>query len=149
MLELKLPTYDPRIRRRDERIEIFDPIRKKFIVLTPEEWVRQHFVNYLISHLKYPRSLIKLESGLKYNSLQKRSDILVYNRSSQPFMLVECKAVEIKLTQKVIEQIAVYNHIISASYIVITNGISHYCYKINHESRNYEVLEHLPPFDQL
>ncbi|CAN5513640.1 type I restriction enzyme HsdR N-terminal domain-containing protein [soil metagenome] len=146
MLNLNLPSYDPKVRRRNNKIEIFDPIRKKYILLTPEEWVRQHFVNYLVRHMHYPRSLIRMESGLKYNSLQKRSDILVYNRLGIPFMLVECKAAEVKLNQKVVEQIAVYNHIISAPYMVITNGITHYCYKKNQEDRSFEHLRDLPAF---
>jgi hypothetical protein len=149
MLKLNLPSYDPKFRRRNDKIEIFDPIRKKYLILTPEEWVRQHFLNYLVSHLNYPRSLIKLESGLKYNTLQKRSDILVYNRSGSPFMLVECKAVEVKLTQKVLEQVAVYNHIISAQYLVITNGLLHYCYKVKQVENSFEFMQELPLFENL
>jgi hypothetical protein len=88
-----------------------------------------------------------MESGLKYNSLQKRSDILVYNRAGTPFMLVECKAVEVKLNQKVVEQVAVYNHIIAAQYLVITNGLLHYCYKVNAEDKSSEFLQEFPSYE--
>jgi len=102
-------------------------IRKKYVVLTPEEWVRQHFVHYLINDLKYPRSLFRLEGALTYNSLQKRSDILIRDREGKPWMLVECKSPAIKLTQKAFNQIAVYNMTIGASFLAVTNGMVHYC----------------------
>ena len=106
---------------------ILDIIRKKYIVLTPEEWVRQHFVNYLILDLHYPKSLFKIESGLKFNHMQKRSDILIHDRTGAPWMLVECKSPDIKLTQKAFNQIAVYNMTIGAKYLAVTNGMAHYC----------------------
>ena len=102
-------------------------IRKKYVVLTPEEWVRQHFVHYLINDLKYPRSLFRLEGALTYNSLQKRSDILIRNREGKPWMLIECKSPAIKLTQKAFNQIAVYNMTIGAAFLAVTNGMVHYC----------------------
>jgi hypothetical protein len=130
-----------------EKVEIFDSIRKKYVVLTPEEWVRQHFVNYLVNHLHYPKSLIKLEGGLKYNTLSKRSDIVVYDRKGNPFMLVECKSKDVKLNQKVVNQISIYNLKIGAPYQVITNGLIHYCYRINELSKECVFLNSLPEYE--
>lgn len=146
MNDLNLPYYKANLRKEGERVEIFDPIRKKYIVLTPEEWVRQNFVNYLVNHLNYPKSLIKLEGGLKYNTMSKRSDIVVYDRIGNPFMIVECKSTDIKLTQKVVEQISIYNLQIRAPYQVITNGLLHYCYKLEKETQKFIFLDSLPNF---
>lgn len=126
---------------------IFDVIRKKYVVLTPEEWVRQHFVNYLINTMKYPKALFKVESGLKYNNMQKRSDIVVHNRSGNPWMLIECKSPDIKLTQKAFNQIAVYNMTIGARYLAITNGMLHYCCRAGNTSQDANFLESFPMFE--
>lgn len=147
MNDLNLPPFDANIRNKGDKYEIFDPIRKKFLILTPEEWVRQHFVNFLVHHQHYPKSLIRLEGGLKYNTLLKRSDIIVYDRCGKPFMLVECKANDVKLSQKVLEQISIYNLKIGAPYQVITNGMVHYCFKFNITTNSYIILEQLPDFD--
>jgi predicted type IV restriction endonuclease len=125
--KLNLPTASFSIRKDQGKVWIFDMIRKKYVVLTPEEWVRQHFVHYLINDLKYPRSLFRLEGALTYNALQKRSDILIRNRDGKPWMLVECKSPAIKLTQKAFNQIAVYNMTIGATFLAVTNGMVHYC----------------------
>ena len=127
MYKLNLPSIDSNIRKEEGKIWIFDLIRKKYIVLTPEEWVRQHFIHYLINVLKYPRALFKVESGMLFNSLQKRSDIVIHGRDGKPWMLVECKSPTIKLTQKAFNQIAVYNMTIGAKYLAVTNGMVHYC----------------------
>src|SRR5690606_27113443 len=92
MVDLNLPSFEYRIKKTEEKTFIFDEIRKKFVVLTPEEWVRQHFVHYMIGHLRYPRALINVETGLAYNQLRKRSDIVLYDRTGKPWMIVECKA---------------------------------------------------------
>jgi predicted type IV restriction endonuclease len=125
--KLNLPLANFSIRKDQGKVWIFDMIRKKYVVLTPEEWVRQHFVHYLINDLKYPRSLFRLEGALTYNSLQKRSDILIRDREGKPWMLIECKSPSIKLTQKAFNQIAVYNMTIGASFLAVTNGMVHYC----------------------
>lgn len=127
MLPLNLPVYHPKIKKEAGKVWIFDVIRKKFIVLTPEEWVRQHFIQYLINQLKYPRSLFKVESGLSFNDLQKRSDIVVHDRNGRPWMIVECKSPTIKLSQRAFNQISVYNMNIGARYLAVTNGMVHYC----------------------
>ena len=126
---LNLPPIAPPIKKEKGKVWIFDIIRKKYIVLTPEEWVRQHFVNYLIHHLSYPRSLFRIEGSLTYNKLQKRSDIVIHGRDGKPWMLVECKAPNIKLTQKAFNQVAVYNMTIGARYVAVTNGMMQYCFE--------------------
>ena len=127
MHELNLPSINSKIKKEEGKLWIFDIIRKKYIVLTPEEWVRQHFIHFLISGKGYPRSLFKIESSLTFNKLQKRSDILVHDRQGKPWMLVECKSSTIKLTQKAFNQIAVYNMTVGAKFLAVTNGMVHYC----------------------
>lgn len=129
MFKLNLPDFNPTIRKEDGKVWIFDIIRKKYIVLTPEEWVRQHFVHYLINHLKYPKTLFRIEGSLTYNKLQKRSDIVIHDRDGKPWMLVECKAPNIKLTQKAFNQVAVYNMTIGARFVAVTNGMVQYCFE--------------------
>lgn len=129
MFKLNLPDFKPTTRKEEGKVWIFDMIRKKYIVLTPEEWVRQHFIHYLINHLKYPKTLFKIESSLTYNKLQKRSDIVIHDRDGKPWMLVECKAPNIKLTQKAFNQVAVYNMTIGARFVAVTNGMVQYCFE--------------------
>ena len=121
MNPLNLPVADLSIKTIDGKEHIFDILRKKHLVLTPEEWVRQHFVHLLLNQYKYPKSLFKIESGLKYNQRNKRSDILVFDRSGNPFLLVECKAHNVKVTQSAFDQAAVYNQTIKAPYLCAHN----------------------------
>ncbi|MDX1628267.1 MAG: type I restriction enzyme HsdR N-terminal domain-containing protein [Fulvivirga sp.] len=144
---LNLPKIDYKIRKKDDHLEIFDIIRKKYIVLTPEEWVRQHFIHFLIIHLNYPKSLFKVESGLSYNKLHKRSDILIYNRSMEPYMLVECKSFDVSMSQKGFNQLAIYNSQINAKYLVLTNGMKHYCCTYKADSRDFQFLNEIPGFN--
>lgn len=130
MFKLNLPDFNLTIRKEDGKVWIFDIIRKKYIVLTPEEWVRQHFIHYLINHLNYPKSLFRIEGSLTYNKLQKRSDIVIYDREGKPWMLVECKAPNIKLSQKAFNQVAVYNMTIGARFVAVTNGMVQYCFEV-------------------
>ncbi|MCC5920799.1 MAG: type I restriction enzyme HsdR N-terminal domain-containing protein [Cyclobacteriaceae bacterium] len=125
---------------------IYDVVRKKELVLTPEEWVRQHVVHLLYKHLNYPLSLMKLEGGLTYNKLAKRSDILIYDREGSPFLLVECKAPSVAVDQKVFEQAALYNKEIKAPYIFVTNGIKHFCASYDFENHQAKLIEELPVF---
>ena len=122
MTALNLPAYDAKVKKSEGKVWIFDGVRKKFVVLTPEEWVRQHFVSYLIHQQLYPKSLFRIEGSLSYNTLQKRSDILVYDRSGKPWMLIECKSPTIKLSQKAFNQVAIYNMTVGARYLAVTNG---------------------------
>lgn len=148
-IPLNLPQYPFRLKQEDNTRYIFDGVRKKFLVLTPEEWVRQHFVQFLIQEKKYPRTLIKLEGGLKLNSLQKRSDILLFNKSGEKIILVECKAPSVKITQATFDQVARYNFVHRVKHLVVTNGLSHFCAEIDFEKESYKFLEELPEYEVL
>jgi len=143
---LSLPYFEFRFQEESSGIKIWDEFRRKYVVLTPEEWVRQNFLMYLHFNLNYPKSLIKIESGLKYNQKAKRSDILAYDQSGKPLLLVECKSTKIQITSKVFEQASVYNKTIQAKYLVITNGVSHFCCEQNFESGKVTFLKDLPEF---
>lgn len=118
-------------------------------MLTPEEWVRQHFVQYLVKQKNYPRSLIKLEGGLKLNGMQKRSDIVVYNSKGEKIMLIECKAPNVPVDQKVFDQAARYNMVHKVPLLVVSNGLVHHCSKIDFEKNSYVFLSELPDYKQL
>lgn len=147
MNRLNLPIFDYKIKKEGGKHYILDLIRRKYVVITPEEWVRQHFLNYLMADLKYPKALFKVESGLKFNQMQKRSDILIYNRQGKPWMLIECKSPDIKLTQKAFNQIAVYNMTLGAEYLAVTNGMVHFCCRAKTTDSEAEFLKDFPAFE--
>ena len=147
MYKLNLPEFDFTLKKADGKVWIFDGIRKKYLVLTPEEWVRQHFVNFLVVEKKYPKSLIKVEGGLVYNQLQKRSDIVVYNRLGKPWMIVECKAPATAVSPATLTQASVYNSTLQAQYLSVTNGILHYCAHIDWQHRKTTLLPEFPSFE--
>lgn len=147
MIELNLPKYDFRLKADAHHTYIWDPIRKKYLVLTPEEWVRQNFIEYLHKELGYSKGLIKQELALEYNRMDKRSDIVCFNREGQPVLLVECKRPSIKITEKVFEQIARYNMALKVPYLAVTNGLMHVFCDINHENKTYQFIPELPNFD--
>ncbi|NOS91311.1 MAG: type I restriction enzyme HsdR N-terminal domain-containing protein [Cyclobacteriaceae bacterium] len=146
MQKLNLPEINATLKKEYGKVWIFDMIRKKYIVLTPEEWVRQHFIHYLIHELHYPRSLFRIESSLTYNKLQKRSDILIFDRDGKPWMLIECKSADIRLSQKAFNQVAVYNMTVNAKYIAVTNGMVHFCCEAATEGKEALFLENFPTF---
>lgn len=146
MQPLQFPSYAFRTRRVERGVEIWDNIRKKWLLLTPEEWVRQHTVAYLIQELTYPQGLISVERSLKVNSLQKRADIVVFDKSSNPFLLVECKAPEIEISQGVFDQAARYNLTLKVPYLMVTNGLRHFCAQINPEEGSWNYLQDLPAY---
>ena len=146
MEQLNLPTYKFKLKKEGEIIKIFDGIRKKYVVLTPEEWVRQNFLEYLIQEKKFPASLIAVEAGLKYNQLQKRADVLVYDKSGNPFLMVECKASSVKITQDTFDQIARYNIVFKVKYLVVTNGLNHFCCVMDYTDNSYKYLETIPMY---
>ena len=148
MIQLNLPSISPKLKKEQGKIWIFDIIRKKYVVLTPEEWVRQHFVHHLIQSLNYPKSLFRIEGSLTYNKVQKRSDILICDRMGKPWMLVECKSASIKLTQKAFNQIAVYNMTVGASYLAVTNGMVHYCWQAPSLGKEPVFLNKFPVFEK-
>ncbi len=146
MRALNLPGYSFKLKESSGKVQILDELRKKYVVLTPEEWVRQHIVQYLIQEKKYPSSLIAIEIGLKYNQLQKRADVLVYDRQGTPFLLVECKAPEVKITQDVFHQIAVYNMSFKVKYLLVTNGMDHFICEMDYTNNSYQFLKEIPVF---
>ncbi len=147
MQKLNFPTYPFKISRREEGDFIFDIIRKKVILLTPEEWVRQHIIHYLHKDLGYPKGLIRVESGVKYNTRVKRSDVVIYNNSGAPAMLIECKAPNVKINQSTLEQVAMYNRTLNASVIILTNGLVHYTFRISKKDK-LENLDKIPNYKE-
>ncbi len=145
METLNLPAIDVRVKKIGDRPYIFDEIRKKYVVLTPEEWVRQHFIGLLIRRYGYPRSLFAVESGLYYHKLSKRSDIMVLSREGNPFLLVECKAPGIRLSAAVFGQIARYNFTLRPAFLAVTNGMTHYCFRATPEGE-IEYLDDFPAY---
>lgn len=123
--------------------EIFDKVRRKYVALTPEEWVRQHLIHYLISEKKFPASLMAVETKLKVNNLLKRSDLVVYNNSLKPMLIAECKAPSVKITQKTFDQAARYNLTLNVKYFILTNGLQTYTCTMNHELKKYDFLKEI------
>jgi type I site-specific restriction endonuclease len=136
--------FQERIRHKDGQIYVFDPIRKKNILLTPEEEVRQCLLDYLILEKKYSKNHIKIEGGVRVNSLQKRTDIIIYDRDSQPYLLIECKAPSVKLDDQAIKQASNYNSQIMAPYLAVSNGAQHFCFAIDFESKTTRQLTDFP-----
>ncbi len=149
MQELNLPRYPIKIKEEKGGKYIFDPIRKKYLVLQPEEWVRQNFIQFLIKEKNYPESLIAIEKGLKLNELQKRADIVIYDNQAKPIVLIECKAPKVKINQEVFEQVARYNVVFKVPYLLVTNGLDHYCSKVNFDDNDFEFLQELPVYKDL
>lgn len=144
---LNLPGFEYKLKQIEGKPYIFDVIRKKYIRITPEEWVRQHVIHWLLNQYQYPKALIRNEGGLTLNQLQKRTDILVFDRMGQPFLLIECKAPHIAITQQVFDQVARYNHVHRAPYLVVTNGLTHFCCCIDRQNNSFTFLDDLPRFE--
>ena len=149
MLPLNLPAFEYKLKQSPEKSLIFDGIRRKYVALTPEEWVRQHFIHYLVNYLQYPKSLLAIERGTTYNQLAKRTDLCVYGTNGQPVMLVECKAAQVPITAATIKQASAYNQKIRARYVVLTNGLEHYCWEVNFDQAQYTALHEIPAFPDL
>ena len=144
LLQLKIRT-----RRSNNKPEVFDPVRKRYVMLTPEEKVRQYFIQYLTQERNVPLSLIAAEVPLRYNRLKKRSDIVVYGTNGKPCLIVECKAQEVEMTQAVFDQVAMYNMTLKVPYLVVTNGTEQYACYIDHQSKKYYFLKEVPSFNEL
>ncbi|MEA3318281.1 MAG: type I restriction enzyme HsdR N-terminal domain-containing protein [Bacteroidota bacterium] len=149
MEELNLPKFLYRVKEDKNKRFIFDTVRKKFVILTPEEWVRQNFISYLVEYKKYPASLIGVEFEFKLNTTSKRSDIVLFGKAGQPILVVECKASSVKITQKVFDQIARYNMNFRVDYLIVTNGLEHYCCKFDNEKKSFVFLKDIPEFSQI
>ncbi|CAI8365953.1 MAG: Uncharacterised protein [Flavobacterium sp. SCGC AAA160-P02] len=146
MQKLNFPSYTFRLKSNENKTLIFDIIRKKYVVLTPEEWVRQHTIFYLIKEKKYPISLIAVEKQLKINSVIKRTDIVVFNTDGTPEILVECKSPSVVISQDTFDQIARYNLTVKSNYLIVTNGLNHYYCQIDVEKENYVFLNDIPNY---
>lgn len=146
MIKLNLPAFEYKLKKAHGKVWIFDVIRKKYIILTPEEWVRQHFIHYLIAELHYPKALVKIEGGLMYNQLKKRSDILVFDREGKPWMVVECKSPDLKLSESTLRQASAYNATLKARYLTVSNGLAHYCAATDWDLGKTTLLERLPEY---
>jgi len=141
-----LPNVALKTKSVEGTIQVFDVIRKKYFVLTPEEWVRQHFIHYLNNEKNYPMGLMGVEKMIKYNALKTRADIVLYTREGKAKMIVECKAPNIKITQDTFNQIAKYNFKLKVEYLVVTNGIQHFCCRMDYENNSISFLEDIPTF---
>ncbi|MDY0089870.1 MAG: type I restriction enzyme HsdR N-terminal domain-containing protein [Flavobacteriaceae bacterium] len=148
MQELNLPDYTFRFKSSENKRHIFDGFRKKFVVLTPEEWVRQHILQFLHNQYNYPKSLIAVEKQIKINGLIKRFDIVVFNTKGNVFLVVECKAPEIDINQSTFDQIARYNIALNASFLMVTNGLKHYFCQIDSVNEKYIFLPDIPKFSE-
>ena len=149
MKQLNLPEYTFKIKLEENKEKIFDPVRKKYVFLTPEEWVRQNFIQYLIEDRGYPASLISVELFFKVNRLGKRSDIVIYNNVGSPVVLVECKSPNVNIGQDTFDQIAKYNINFKVNYLVVTNGLKHYCCKYDHKKNLYAFMKEIPLYKDL
>ena len=143
MLKLNLPEFKIRIKNKDNKDHIFDIVRKKFVLLTPEEWVRQHIINFLIQR-KISKNHIAVEKKIVINNLIKRFDIVVFDRSGKILVLVECKAPKITLNQKVFDQVSIYNQHLDSKYLMITNGLTHFYLKVDKKNKKYIFLDNFP-----
>ena len=149
MLALNLPGFAPKVAEKDGKRMIFDPVRQKYVALTPEEWVRQHFVNYLITRKSYPKELLANEVLVKLNGTSKRCDTVAYNRFLEPLVIVEYKAPHINITNTVFDQISRYNMVLLVEYLIVSKDLYHYCCKIDYNNRTYTFLEGIPAYNEL
>ena len=147
MQKLNFPTYSFRFKNSENKISIFDEIRKKFVILQPEEWVRQHCVHYLMTEKKYPKSLINVEKELIINDLKKRYDIVVFNPDGSIHLIVECKSAKVNINQDTFDQIARYNLSVNATFLMVTNGINHYYCQMDFENEAYSFLKDIPNYN--
>jgi len=149
MLRLNLPPYDVKIKKTDDKLFVFDGLRRKYVALTPEEWVRQHFINFLVKEKSYPQNLIVNEAQINLNSQKVRCDTVVYDRNTNPLVIVEYKAPHVTISQQVFDQIAKYNIVLKVGYLIVSNGLEHYCCKIDYEAQSYCYLEEIPFYKDL
>lgn len=149
MTSLNLPSYEFTTREENGQTFIRDEVRKKWLVLTPEEWVRQNLIMYMHNHLGYPLSLIQVEKGLELNTMKLRADAVIAGKDGHPLMLIECKAPKIKIDQKVFDQISRYNISFRVPYLLISNGLKHFCCKVDLDKGLFEFLPEIPQYKDL
>ena len=149
MNELNLQAYDVNVRGTREKPEIFDFLRKRYVSLTPEEWVRQHFTHWLVEHKGYPKGLLGNEIAMKCGEKTLRCDSILYNKEASAQMIIEYKAPTVSLTQRVFNQISTYNLLLHVDYLVVSNGLQHYCCKMDYEHQTYRFLDNIPDYQEL
>jgi len=145
-MEINLPSFDISLRQHQGRREVFDFLRQRFVTLTPEEWVRQHFVHFLVEHKGYPKGLLANEMELRVGEKRLRCDTVLYNTALQPQMIIEYKAPSVTITQRVFDQIVVYNMLLHVDYLVVSNGLHHYCCRMDYARHSYEFLPDIPDY---
>ena len=144
MIPLNLPNFDIKVKKSADQLLVWDETRRKYVALTPEEWVRQHFVHFLISEKGYRQELIANEVSIKLNGTAKRCDTVIYDRLLTPLMIVEYKAPSITITPKIFDQIVRYNRVLHVQYLIVSNGIRHFCCQIDYETLSYRFLKEIP-----
>ncbi|MBR1933590.1 MAG: type I restriction enzyme HsdR N-terminal domain-containing protein [Prevotella sp.] len=149
MTQLNLPPYEIRVQEKGGRQQIFDFLRRRYVALTPEEWVRQHFVHFLVEHKGYPKGLLANEVELRTGEKKLRCDTLLYNKALAPQMIIEYKAPGIEITQRVFNQITVYNMLLHVDYLIVSNGLQHYCCRMDYEHHRYQFLRDIPDYQEL
>lgn len=149
MQALNLPPYDVKLRGTREKPEIFDFLRRRFVALTPEEWVRQHFTHWLVEHKGYPQALLGNEIELRIGEKRLRCDTILYNKVLEPRMIIEYKAPSVAVTQKVFNQISTYNLLLHVDYLIVSNGLQHYCCRMDYERGRYEFMQEIPDYQAL
>ena len=149
MTSLNLPPFDVRLKGTKQAPLIFDFLRRRYVRLTPEEWVRQHFVHFMVEHRHYPASLLANEVSLHVGDKVLRADTILYNKQLQPVMIVEYKAPSVVVTQKVFQQIATYNLLLHVDYLVVSNGLTHYCVKMDYDNQKYLFLDDIPNYQEI
>ncbi len=149
MKKLNLPCFAANIRNKNDKTEIFDDFRKKFVILTPEEWVRQNFAHFLVNYKQFPKGLLALEYSFKIQTRKKRVDILAFTPQGEPLLAVECKAADVVINQKVFDQIARYNMAFKVRYLAVSNGLQHYICKIDYSTLSYNFIEEMPVFSDI
>ncbi|MBR5087550.1 MAG: type I restriction enzyme HsdR N-terminal domain-containing protein [Muribaculaceae bacterium] len=149
MQQLNLPVYQFNIKKKGNGFIIFDTLRRRWVTLTPEEWVRQNFVRYLIEEKEFPKELMNNEISITQNGIKRRCDTLVANREGDPLVIIEYKATNITLSQKTFDQIVRYNMVLRARFLIVSNGINHYCCKIDYENNSYAFLNEIPCYNEL
>ena len=149
MSRLNLPPFDKKIIEKDGKPFILDAIRRQYVALTPEEWVRQHFVHFLVNDRGFPQSLMANEVQLKLNGMSRRCDTVVYDRTLRPRVIVEYKAPTVNITRQVFDQICRYNMVLRVDYLIVSNGLVHYCCKVDYDARSYTFLSEIPDYGQV
>ena len=149
MLSLNLPTFNVKLSEREGKTFIFDSLRRRYVTLTPEEWVRQHFVHFLIEQKGYPAAWLANEVTLQLNGTRKRADTVLYRSDLSARMIVEYKAPEVEITQRVFDQIMRYNQVLRVDYLIVSNGIRHFCCHIDYQQNSYSFLQEIPRYEEL